>query len=736
MTNVAAATTDAAGSVLDVSWTGTYPAITHEPGNLGTAQPSITLSSAVFSAANVTMTVTLTPSTSIPIGGTVQIQLFGSGIALQTPLYSSELGQYANVSFISPSDAAGGATLSNNYYSYELRVTVFSGVFTANSAIMFTISGFTNPTAPQAARSDIHAATFRSANGWQLLDQSRTGTYPAIGIPSSPSAAITQNNNIFFSIALSSFIAAATFVTMNVTLTPSTSIPIGGTVQIQLYGSGMALLTDQSSNEWPRTTPNVNFSSPFNATGKASLQQTYQDFFLLTVTLLSGNFNANSTIMFSISGFTNPTAPQAARSDIYAATFRSVNGGPPLDQSWTGTYPAIVLPANNYGNVTVTQYTDAACKNQMSPISGQSNPSFYVLNSCTPVAGGENSFRLKVTCLNGFVYSSVYADSGCTDAFKISGGDQGYPTDVCVQQAGGSLLVKSDNCSSIPAFPPPIASPPPISTAFNTIVTVYTDSACKNSTPTSASQQNPSVYVSNVCTPMSGGGGFVKFTSCVGGNIVYSVYSDAACANNIADSGHPNDVCVQQAGGSLLLKSDNCSSIPASPPPISTAFNTIVTVYTDSACKNSTPTSASQHNPSVYVSNVCTPVSGGGGSVKFTSCVGGKIVYSIYSDAACANKLADSVSDTNKCTDGHVIFDCSFNPTSNSAEAPNTTAALQEIDVERNWFLLSFRTRHLCSEQRVRSRDCLLKNASFPAGKLNCWLLLTPANVVFNFSVA
>lgn len=265
---------------------------------------------------------------------------------------------------------------------------------------------------------------------------------------------------------------------------------------------------------------------------------------------------------------------------------------------------------------------DSSCKNQMPSNSGQSNPSFYVLNSCTPLAGGDSSFRSKVTCLNGVIYVSVYADSGCT--VKVYGGDQGYPNDVCVQQAGGSLLVKSDNCSSI------LASPPPTSTAFNATVTAYTDSACKNSTPPSASQQNPSVYVSNVCTPVPGGGGYVKFTSCVSG----------------------------------------------------------------------------------------------------------KIVYSVYSDAACANKLAEGVStNTNTCTNQY-IFDCSFNPISNSADAPTTSAAAQEIDVERNWFLLSFRTRHLCSEQLVRTRDCLLKNASFPAGKLNFWLLLTPVNVVFfNFQL-
>jgi hypothetical protein len=146
-----------------------------------------------------------------------------------------------------------------------------------------------------------------------------------------------------------------------------------------------------------------------------------------------------------------------------------------------------VLPANNLGNVIVTQYTDTACKNQISSSFGQSNPSFYVLNSCTPMAVGDSSIRLKVTCLNGVIYVSVYADLGCT--VKVYGGDQGYPNDVCVQQAGGSLLVKSDNCSSVPA------SPPPTSTAFNATVTAYTDSACKNSTPPSASQQNPSVYV-------------------------------------------------------------------------------------------------------------------------------------------------------------------------------------------------------------------------------------------------
>jgi hypothetical protein len=42
-----------------------------------------------------------------------------------------------------------------------------------------------------------------------------------------------------------------------------------------------------------------------------------------------------------------------------------------------------------------------------------------------------------------------------------------------------------------------------------------------------------------------------------------------------------------------------------------------------------------------------------------------------------------------------------------------------EVLFEKNWFALSFMTKHLCSQQRVTNRDCLLNNATFSSGLLH-----------------
>jgi hypothetical protein len=75
-------------------------------------------------------------------------------------------------------------------------------------------------------------------------------------------------------------------------------------------------------------------------------------------------------------------------------------------------------------------------------------------------------------------------------------------------------------------------------------------------------------------------------------------------------------------------------------------------------------------------------------------------------------------------------------PSQNNLPAFNATAAVAaENDVERNWFLLSFRTKHLCSQQRLRSTQCLLKNASFSSGKVHFRLAHSHANFDFKFQL-
>jgi hypothetical protein len=108
-------------------------------------------------------------------------------------------------------------------------------------------------------------------------------------------------------------------------VTPA-AVPVnGGGIIISLNGQGMALANPQ----------NFNFSKPLGATGRAILITTqYNHFFKLEITFLSGSFQSHQFIEFTISGFTNPAAPQPSQ-NVQAIS---------LDNPWAvyGSYPAIV----------------------------------------------------------------------------------------------------------------------------------------------------------------------------------------------------------------------------------------------------------------------------------------------------------------------------------------------------------------------------------------------------------
>jgi hypothetical protein len=216
------------------------------------------------------MTVTLTPvSAAIPVGGTVQITLFGFGLAFSRSYYSQI---HPNLTFVSPSGATGNAWLDYNIGSgggnsnmFRLTVVLLSGNFPANVTISFTLKGFTNPSAGQGALTNVAAAT-TTASG-QILDSGGTGTYPAIVLPT---------NNLGTAqpaITLSDAKAGASSVTMNVTITPATASPAGSKVVITLSGYGLNLATSPA--------PVVTFLAPSGATGNASLTGS-----VLAVTLL------------------------------------------------------------------------------------------------------------------------------------------------------------------------------------------------------------------------------------------------------------------------------------------------------------------------------------------------------------------------------------------------------------------------------------------------------------------
>jgi len=289
--------------------------------NAGTSQLSITLSSNVKGVTGVTMTVTLTPGVAVPSPGKILITLLGAGL---------NLAGAPAVAFMSPATGAAGHAAWSTSGPLVLIVTLSAGTFPAGQQIAFTIPGFTNPSSPQAAITNV-ASIATSMDGIPVSGASTTGTYPAISDIPSPAAPSPPppSQNAQLSITLSSNVKGVTGVTMTVTLTPGVAVPSPGKILITLTGAGLNLAG----------APAVAFVSPATgAAGTAALSGTGP--FVLTVTLTGGTFPVGQQITFTIPGFTNPSSPQAAVTNV-AAAFTTNDGNTIPGSGVTGTYPAI-----------------------------------------------------------------------------------------------------------------------------------------------------------------------------------------------------------------------------------------------------------------------------------------------------------------------------------------------------------------------------------------------------------
>jgi hypothetical protein len=288
----------------------------------GTLSTAITLSNLAKGATGVTMTASLTPQTALSSNDKIVITLTGAGLAL----YGA-----GTLTFTAPASGTAGTAVLSGAGPFVVTVTLFAGTFNAGHAITFTIAGFTNPTAAQAALTNVAAAT-TAADGFTLFDVTTSGTYPAIlGNLGTASPAIT----------LSNLAKGATGVTMTVSLTPESAVASNGKIIITLAGSGLAL-TGSASLAF--TTPST--GSP---AGAAALSGS-----VLTVTMAAGTFTGGAAITFTIPGFTNPTAAQAAITNVAAAT--TAADGTLVGLSSVGTYPAILEPPSQGAPTGVSSY--------------------------------------------------------------------------------------------------------------------------------------------------------------------------------------------------------------------------------------------------------------------------------------------------------------------------------------------------------------------------------------------
>ncbi len=359
-TNVASAVTSSSGVIQGQSAAGTYPAIVD--GSL--TGPAITLSDVRAGGAAVQMTIVFAPAVAVPSTGKLISTLTGSP-ALASPSLT----------------ATSGALLS----APSLTSNVLTLTFTANSiagglGISITVSGFVNPAATQEAYSDVAAAVTNSFGVIQSRATNRT--FPAIVDGSMGTSAPT--------IALSSVIRGATGVVMTVTLQPATAVPSTGKFVVTLSGSGLAC-----------SGCGVAFSSPAGASASAAVFSGT----VMTVTLTAGTFNANALIVFTVSGVTNPTAAQVARTNVASAVTSS--SGVIQGQSAAGTFPAIFSAQVSNPSVHLSSYIQdaAAVTATISFFVASLSVSFSSV-SVTGLPLGSNSV-IGVECFNMNPSSSV-----------------------------------------------------------------------------------------------------------------------------------------------------------------------------------------------------------------------------------------------------------------------------------------------------------------------------------------
>ncbi|MGE3856228.1 MAG: beta strand repeat-containing protein, partial [Dehalococcoidia bacterium] len=259
---------------------------------------AITLSSNAASATAVTATVTFTTPVSIPIGGKIKVEMSGFSWPA-TPA----------AQFVS---GAGVTTVgSASFASNVLTVTTSTAAIGANSSVVLTVTGATNPSAAQAARTDVAMSVTNAADS--VLASTSTATMVAItsGIPQLTNGAITLSSNA----------ASATAVTPRITFTSPVAIPAGGKIKVTLTGFA-----------WPAT-PVATFTAPSPAANTAAFTSN-----VLTVTTPSGI--SAGTVTFGVTGATNPSAAQAASTTVRIEVTNSADTT--LASTSTATMPAIV----------------------------------------------------------------------------------------------------------------------------------------------------------------------------------------------------------------------------------------------------------------------------------------------------------------------------------------------------------------------------------------------------------
>ena len=354
------------------------------------------------------MTVSLTPTFVTPSnGGKLIVTLSGSGLTCSG----------CAVAFVSPASgaSANAAVFSGTAPVRVMTVTLTAGTFSANTPISFTVSGVTNPTAAQAALSNVASAVTSSTG--VIQGQSTTGTFPAIF--SAPAASP--------SIVLSSYIQDTASVTATVSF---------------IVGSPSLAFSSVSITGLPLGSNSIIGVECFNQNPSTSIPSAAlvgSQVYALTLTFSSPVNASSSGVAFSCAlyGLRNAPLPSNYKASpiIQISTWSALSA--PVDASIMFGFPAIFQKSASNSAVEMSSYIRGASSNVATISFSLSSNSFNTISPFKIISVTGLSFasysqtsQAPVISINdniatGFTVSATYAAGSLT---LTSSADSFFPS--------------------------------------------------------------------------------------------------------------------------------------------------------------------------------------------------------------------------------------------------------------------------------------------------------------------
>ncbi len=244
--------------------------------SLGALSPVISLSNPARGGRGISMTITMSPDSPIPVNGKIVVTLTGSfNCSSGTPVQFLPIGNPVRTGAVSVEGSS-------------MVITIMSGIFMGQEAFSMTFTGVANPSTPQVTSLAVNAAVFNEHG--LVIGSSTVGNLVAV-VPN-----LGLNSP---SITLSSVLSSQKQVTMTISLQPEVAVPSTGRLLITLPGRGWDLPSQTA----------VEFLSPNQ--GAAATASMLANTSVLAVQFASGLFPAQSAVSFQIPRISKPPVSEA-----------------------------------------------------------------------------------------------------------------------------------------------------------------------------------------------------------------------------------------------------------------------------------------------------------------------------------------------------------------------------------------------------------------------------------------